>query len=448
MTALLWRARRREAGRRVAVGLVLLAAAGVGLGDDVRSEPEARLGARQVRLDLPHLGTTAVEIPRTTPTGVVLLMHKGASTAERAALGQAIPGHVLLVDVDVARFEGSGTGHGASGTGGPPATGNRQPATGADCATAADRLEDISRRAQRDAGLTRYHRPVIVATASALPVAATAIASTVETALPAAIAIGASIGDLDMACANASSRTTRTPSRWSHAASPLALRAPLEQALARAAAGPDLDGSPVSRWLQHFELPLTAAWSSHPRSMLVLLSPARGWREPEDALAQRLAAAGIHVVGIDALQSFWQRRSPSDVAFELRRLTDAVAATGLPVYLGGREFGAETMAVVGEMMAPDRRVAGIVLVDPGPTAFFEVEPPALALRPMSPRDWSTRAAVTRLNRPTLCVTHQPTSSAALLCGSLSGRGQATLARTANTTPALAKAIARFVLGTG
>ena len=90
--------------------------------------------------------------------------------------------------------------------------------------------------------------------------------------------------------------------------------------------------------------------------MLVLLSPARGWRQPEEALAQQLAAAGVHVVGIDALHSFWQRRSPRDVALELQRLTEALAEHGASrVYIGGREFGAETMAVAGEMMAQAAR---------------------------------------------------------------------------------------------
>ena len=180
--------------------------------------------------------------------------------------------------------------------------------------------------------------------------------------------------------------------------------------------------------------------------MLVLLSPARGWREPEEALAQRLATAGVHVVGIDALHSFWQRRSPRDVALELQRLTDALASTGLPVYIGGREFGAETMAVAGEMMTPARKIAGVVLVDPGPTAFFEVEPPALALRPTGPSDWSTRAAVTRLERPTLCVAHAVPVGDSLLCKSLAGRGQARLVQTGADASALANTIARFILG--
>jgi hypothetical protein len=153
----------------------------------------------------------------------------------------------------------------------------------------------------------------------------------------------------------------------------------------------------------------------------------------------------VHVVGIDALYSFWQRRSPRDVALELQRLTDALASTGLPVYIGGREFGAETMAVAGEMMTPARKVAGVVLVDPGPTAFFEVEPPALALRPTGPSDWSTRAAVTRLERPTLCVTHGDAANGSLLCRSLAGRGQAILSQTSADPAALADTIARFIL---
>ena len=224
------------------------------------------------------------------------------------------------------------------------------------------------------------------------------------------------------------------------------LRTPLEEALAMAAREPKRDATPVQRWLRHFDLPLTAAWSSRPRGMLVLLSPARGWRQPEEALAQRLAAAGVHVVGIDALHSFWQRRSPRDVALELQRLTDALASTGLPVYIGGREFGAETMAVAGEMMTPARKIAGVVLVDPGPTAFFEVEPPALALRPIGPeRLVDARGRDSASSGPTLCVTHAAAANGSLLCRSLAGRGQATLAQTGADAAALANTIARFIL---
>jgi type IV secretory pathway VirJ component len=419
-----WRARAREAVRRLAAGLALLVAAGAGLGDDLRSAPDARLGSRSVRLDLPHLGTTDVQIPQAAPTGVVLLLHHGGSHAERTTLTHAVPWHVLLVDVDTRRL----------GVGDPA------------CGSLAARLEDISRRAQRDAGLTRYFRPVVVATTGALPVAAPAMAGALDAALPAAVSVGTPVGDLDMACGEVPSAPGLAPTtRWRFASSSVTLRAPLDEALAAAAAPPALDATPVQRWLQHFDLPLTAAWSSKPRGMLVLLSPERGWRQPEEALAQQLAAAGIHVVGIDALRSFWQRRSPRDVALELKRLTDALASTGLPVFIGGRQFGAETMAVVGEMMAPGQPVAGMVLVDPGPTAFFEVEPPALALRPVSPSDWSTRAAVTRIDRPTLCVTHTAGSPSALLCGALSGRGQATLAQTADNAAALSRTIARFIL---
>ena len=78
---------------------------------------------------------------------------------------------------------------------------------------------------------------------------------------------------------------------WRFASSPQARsRTPLEEALAVAAREPTHDGTPVQRWLRHFDLPLTAAWSSQPRGLLVLLSPARGWRQPEEALAQQLAA--------------------------------------------------------------------------------------------------------------------------------------------------------------
>ncbi|WP_157899580.1 AcvB/VirJ family lysyl-phosphatidylglycerol hydrolase [Luteitalea pratensis] len=419
-----WPARVREGSRRLAAGLVLLLAAGIGVGDDLRSAPGVRLGTREVMLDLPHLGTSAVQIPRASATGVVLMLHRGGSRAERSALTQAIPSSVLLIDVDATRLE--------------------MPQSAA-CAFAAAILEDVSRRAQRDAGLKRYLPPVVLATPGALGFAGPAMAGASPGALPAAVSVGAPIEHLPHSCGADPARGAANKAPWLHASNAHTLRTPLEEALAMAALEPQHDATPVQRWLRHFDLPLTAAWSSRPRGMLVLLSPARGWRQPEEALAQRLASAGIHVVGIDALHSFWQRRSPRDVALELQRLTDALASTGLPVYIGGREFGAETMAVAGEMMTPARKIAGVVLVDPGPTAFFEVEPPALALRPTGPSDWSTRAAVTGLDRPTLCVAHAAPANSSLLCRSLAGRGQATLAQTGADATALANTIARFIL---
>ncbi|WP_396624453.1 AcvB/VirJ family lysyl-phosphatidylglycerol hydrolase [Luteitalea sp.] len=412
----------REAARRLVAGCALTLAASVGLGDDVRSAPDARLGARVVRLDLPHLGTTEVQVPRATPTGVVLLFHRGATTAERAALAEAVPWHVLLVEVDAERLEGT---------------------RALTCRRLGEQLEDISRRAQRDAGLTAYLRPVVVSTADALPMARAAVAAVPLQAVPAAVSIGLEAASAPASC-EALDRHGEPPAAWAFADTPRNLRAPLEAALATATQEPPHEITPIQRWLQHFDLPLTAAWSSQPRAMLVLVSSARGWRQPEEALAHRLADAGVHVVGIDALRAFWQRRSPRDVALELQRLTDALASAGLPVYIGGREFGAETIAVAGDRMAPTRRIAGVVLVDPGPTAFFEVEPPALPLRAMSPSDWSTQAAVAELDKPTLCVTHAAGADAGGVCRSLSADNGTRVVDTGADPEALATQIATFV----
>lgn len=426
------RPRVREGWRRLAAGLVLLLVAGVAVNEDVQGLPDARRGSRPASFDLPHLGSTPVHIPLSSPTGVVLLLHAGASSREHQPLVDAVPWHVLLIDVDVRRLGSSP----------------------ANCAALADQLEDISRRAQRDAGITPYRPPVLVVASSALAVAASALSGSFRTALPAAVALGVSTeGPPPPRCAG--SRPSDRPihddgqlGRW-YTPRDTDMLAPLvEHAVTMAAATPAPDATPVQRWLRHFDLPLTAAWSSAPRAMLVLLSPARGWRATDEALAQQLSESGVHVIGIDALQSFWQRRSPRDVAHQLQRLTDALATTGLPIHIGGREFGAETMVVAAEMMASNRHVAGVVLVDPGPAAFFEVEPPALALRPFGPSEWSTRAAVSGLGRPTLCVTHDPNSSSGLLCSSLARRGQAIPASTAADASALADTIGRFVLRRG
>jgi hypothetical protein len=73
--------------------------------------------------------------------------------------------------------------------------------------------------------------------------------------------------------------------------------------------------------------------------------------------------------------------------------------------VGGVRFGAETMAVTARLVEGDD-LAALVLIEPGPTAFFEVEAPLPGQLSLIRPDWSTPDAVARMALPTLCASGQ------------------------------------------
>lgn len=368
-----------ETTRRLALGIFLAVAAGVSVGDDVVSAPDMRRGSHAVRAALPDgIGPTTLHVPRTPATGVALLLHDH-DPAPLTPVLDALAASTLLVPIDIARLAPEG----------PTVP----------CDIVVERLALAARRAQRDAGLNAYQPPVVVAVGQASPLARAVIANSDAGLFPSGVGTPAAPASAAAAPCHAS-RPLRD-ARWASATGP-----DLPEAVAAALVHdvpPMTTGHlPLDRWLAYFRLPLSAAWTVQPRAVLILMSDAHGLRAGDHRLAATLAAQGIPVLTVDALRYFWQRRSPRDVAFELKRLIGALQSLDVPILVGGTGFGAETMAVATRFVE-EAPVAGLVLVDPGPSAFFEVEPPLPALVPLLRRDWSTADAVAALDVPTLCV---------------------------------------------
>lgn len=95
-------------------------------------------------------------------------------------------------------------------------------------------------------------------------------------------------------------------------------------------------------------------------------------------VAQRLAADGIPVVGVNSLSYFRIRRSPAEVAALVDRVTrQALALPDISrVVLIGQSFGADIMPVGVAALTPElrARVAMIGLVVPARTAEFRASP--------------------------------------------------------------------------
>ncbi len=365
--------------RRAILALLLAVATSVSVGDDVGTAPDVRRGSRTIAVDLPEPFSPALlHVPRTQAAGVAIVLHAGGGPSLDRLL-DTLAASTLVVPVD----------------------GSTADVRTSSCDTLIDALALASRQAQREAGLTVYRPPVLVGLDAAAPLARGLLLASEPDVFKSGIGeAGPATGVAGQApCGPAAAVVDGR--RWRDVP---ASNLPVEAAalLERPAERPTTGHAPLDRWLTHFALPMTAEWVARPRAVTVLMSDARVLRQPHPRLAARLAEAGVSVLTIDALQYFWQRRSPRDVAFELRRLLGALESLSVPVLVGGLGSGAETMAVAVRHME-DRPVDGLVLIAPGPSAFFEVDPPLPALVPLIRADWSTAEAVEMLAVPTLCA---------------------------------------------
>ncbi|GAA5234677.1 virulence factor family protein [Verticiella sediminum] len=127
------------------------------------------------------------------------------------------------------------------------------------------------------------------------------------------------------------------------------------------------------------ELPLVPveAKAGAPASDLfaVLVSGDGGWAKIDEVLAEHLTAAGVPVVGVDALRYFWRERTPEGWARDLERIVAFYRAQWHKprVVLIGFSQGADVMPFAASRLSPGARaaVARVVLLSPGQRAAFE-----------------------------------------------------------------------------
>ncbi|MGE5243695.1 MAG: AcvB/VirJ family lysyl-phosphatidylglycerol hydrolase [Betaproteobacteria bacterium] len=157
--------------------------------------------------------------------------------------------------------------------------------------------------------------------------------------------------------------------------------------------------------LQQLPLPLEFRWPAHVSALLLFYSGDGGWASLDEATAEQLVAHDVGVVGVSSLRYFWNRKSPADVAADMRRLVTTLTRSGKPVFAGGFSFGAEIVPVaLREWSSAERRaLSGLVLISPSVSASFEIDPLDWIRRP--PVDPATRVApaVRAVGLPTLVL---------------------------------------------
>jgi type IV secretory pathway VirJ component len=157
--------------------------------------------------------------------------------------------------------------------------------------------------------------------------------------------------------------------------------------------------------LQSLGLPLQVRWPTTPEAFLVFFSGDGGWAALDDGLATTLADSGIGVVGLSSLRYFWQEKPAKQVVTDLGRLVSTLAETGRPVFAGGYSFGAEVIPVALRDVGVQGGlgIQGLVLVAPGESASFEIDPLDWVRTARPNAATRVAPALQALNLPTLCV---------------------------------------------
>ncbi len=108
----------------------------------------------------------------------------------------------------------------------------------------------------------------------------------------------------------------------------------------------------------------------------VFLSGDGGWAPFDQAVADRLAARGVPVVGISALRYLWQERRPERIAADIARIADGFGpeAAGRPLMLVGFSLGASVTPFYAPLLPRTvaARVAAVILLAPEARTAFHL----------------------------------------------------------------------------
>ena len=120
------------------------------------------------------------------------------------------------------------------------------------------------------------------------------------------------------------------------------------------------------------EVPASGAASD---TLVVFVSGDGGWAKLDKAVAKTLAADGMPVVGLNALQYFWKKRSPESTARDLESVIDNYLTKWHKsrVILAGYSRGADVLPFVVNRLAPATRakLRLVALLAPATKVEFE-----------------------------------------------------------------------------
>ncbi len=157
----------------------------------------------------------------------------------------------------------------------------------------------------------------------------------------------------------------------------------LQQAVRRLAAERPLDRAATDVAVKDLPLVETPARRPGSRTLVVMISGDGGWASLDRDIGGVLADSGLSVVGLNALQYFWTRRTPDGTAADVARIIRHYLAAWDKddVVLAGYSRGAEVLPFVADRLPLDlrARVRLVVLVAPARHTSFKFHPEDLVL---------------------------------------------------------------------
>jgi len=155
----------------------------------------------------------------------------------------------------------------------------------------------------------------------------------------------------------------------------------LEEAVDRLAAAPPMDRAATDSAVSDLPLVEVPARGTPRRALVVMISGDGGWASLDREVSGVLADSGLAVVGLNALQYFWNGRTPDGTAADVSRIARHYLAAWNQedLILAGYSRGAEALPFVVTRLPPDLR-ARLRLV-----ALIAVEP--ITSFTFHPMDW-------------------------------------------------------------
>jgi type IV secretory pathway VirJ component len=157
----------------------------------------------------------------------------------------------------------------------------------------------------------------------------------------------------------------------------------LEAAVARLASEPPVDRAATDVAVRDLPLVETPGRGTARRTFVVMISGDGGWASLDRDVAGVLADSGLAVVGLNALQYFWTRRTPQGTATDVARIIRHYLAAWdkQDVVLAGYSRGAEVLPFVANRLPPElkQRVRLVAMIAPETHTSFKFHPADLLL---------------------------------------------------------------------
>jgi type IV secretory pathway VirJ component len=120
------------------------------------------------------------------------------------------------------------------------------------------------------------------------------------------------------------------------------------------------------------EMPSTKGTSD---TLVVFVSGDGGWAAIDKSISKVLTDNGMPVVGLNALQYFWTKRTPDSAARDLQQICDRYLATWKKerLLLIGYSRGADVLPFMTARLSPElkSKIRLVALLGPSPTVQFE-----------------------------------------------------------------------------